>query len=523
MYKLLDTASFFSHQKLLEPQIKVIDFNNLGELVKEAADERISAFVNEIKPQAGKIYLHINAMGAGEYWSANKNGDWFPEENLKQYYKTFETSPAHVFRHHINKDPAKAIGKVLLAIYNDRMHRVELVAEVDKSLGSDIEDRISMGDFPLTSMACKTPYDVCSICGNKAHTRQDYCTHLRSDLGQLLPDGRRVMALNVGPLKFFDISIVIRPADVTSGILQKVASEEVVGSAELAELEEIGETKQASFRKLADIIKEVTGTVDGISPELDKILFKTKDLDKGLISQLRVFNLSDTLHTLADLGISPSIEFLSELIARKVLGDQGRGLGKIIADYITSVEPETTNIPTIHFEKPQRFNILVAKLLAPHLESSSLLPEYVEKRASLGYSSFNPNAYEEPTKPQPKEPHGPGLPQTLLAIGGVALLAKIFISELIKERLRAKFSNSNNINAKIVLVKQASDYLVAFKLSKFATAKEFKKDRKNLDDLASQAKFVLKGTNTELGGKLSKIIKTVQVGSKAVDKYSKGN
>jgi hypothetical protein len=94
---------------------------------------------------------------------------------------------------------------------------------------------------------------------------------------------------------------------------------------------------------------------------------------------------------------------------------------------------------------------------------------------------------------------------------------------MIRERLRAKSSNSNNINAKIILVKQASDYLVAFKLAKFATAKEFKnKEKKDLDQLASQAKFVLKGTNTELGGKLSKIIRTVQLGSKAVDKIQQG-
>jgi hypothetical protein len=209
MYKLIDTASFFSHHKDYEPSVQVINFDNLGELTKEAADERIHAFVKAIQPQPGRIYIHINAMGAGEYWSANKNGDWFPEENLKQYYKTFETSPAHVFRHHINKDPAKSIGRVIFALYNDRMHRIELIAEVDKSLGKDIEDRLAAGDFPLTSMAAKTPFDICSICGNKAHTRQEYCSHLRSELGQLLPDGRRVMASTLAHLSSLTLALLL--------------------------------------------------------------------------------------------------------------------------------------------------------------------------------------------------------------------------------------------------------------------------------------------------------------------------
>jgi hypothetical protein len=524
MYKLIETTSFFSPD---EPQVQIINFDNVGELTKQAVDDRISEYVKAIKPSPGRFYLHINAMGAGEYWSANKNGDWFPEENLKQYYKTFETSPAHVFRHHINKDPAKAIGKVLFAIYNERMHRVELIAEVDAKLGSDIEDRIAMGDYPFTSMACKTPYDVCSVCGNKAHTRQEYCAHLQSGLGQVMPDGRKIMALNVGPLKFFDISIVIRPADVTSGVLQKVASEDrVVGSAEMAEACEIGETKEASHKKLADIIKEIEGTIDAASPELEKIVNRTKDLSHSIIGQLRLFDFSETLGVMAELGISPSIEFLAELIARKTLGDKGRGLGHLAAEYIKTVDAEA-DIPKINFEKPSRFNILIAKLLTPYLEHSSLLPEYVEKRAAMGYASFNPQGYQEPVKVEEKKPHtGTDLAKTLLTIGGVALLAKMYISHLINERLKNRLVNSNNFNAKIVLVKQASDYLTAFKLAKYATAKDIRdreEQKKNLEALSSSAKLVLKGTQTQTGGRLTKVIKTIQLGSKAVDKYSKDN
>src|SRR5438128_557773 len=182
MYKLIDSSSFFDAEDL---QVTILSGPGIHEeLTKAAADDRVKSYVmDNLKIQPGKMYLHINAMGAGEFYGPNRNGDYFPEEVLKLYYKTFETSPAHVFRHHINKDPARAIGRVIFALYNERMHRIELVAEVDRDLGSDVESRIAAGDFPATSMACKTPYDVCSICHNKAHTRQEYCVHLKQHLG----------------------------------------------------------------------------------------------------------------------------------------------------------------------------------------------------------------------------------------------------------------------------------------------------------------------------------------------------
>lgn len=74
-------------------------------------------------------------------------------------------------------------------------------------------------------MACHTPFDTCSICGNKARSRNEYCSHLRNELGRILANGQKVMAINDGPLRFFDMSFVFKPADITSSVLQKVAYE----------------------------------------------------------------------------------------------------------------------------------------------------------------------------------------------------------------------------------------------------------------------------------------------------------
>ena len=157
MLKLIDSSSYDYHG---EPSINVIEVGSTGGLTKVATDSVVSEYISKITPHPNRIFVHILAMGAGEYYGANRNADFFPENNLIDYHKTFETSPAHVFKSHINKDPSIALGQVIFSHYNHRMHRVELVAWIDKEKGRDIVEKIEKGDFPATSMATKTPYDV---------------------------------------------------------------------------------------------------------------------------------------------------------------------------------------------------------------------------------------------------------------------------------------------------------------------------------------------------------------------------
>ena len=239
-------------------------------LEKKAAYGEIEEFCSTLVPKEGYTYLHILAMGSAEYWGHNRNCDSFPEENLVKYHKTFETTPAMLYRNHINKDPARSYGKVIFSCYNMNMHRVELICECKNELVEDINQEIRLGKFPATSMATKTPSDRCSICGNRARTRQEYCHHLQNELGRLYPDGRRVVAINDDALIFFDISKVVRPADVTSSVLVKVAQDVVTSSAELAEIEGLFD-KTAELKKMSELIKEIEGTVASSSAVEDKI------------------------------------------------------------------------------------------------------------------------------------------------------------------------------------------------------------------------------------------------------------
>lgn len=205
-------------------------------LIKEAGinsfDKAIQDFVaKKLRPVKGKSYLLINAMGASEYFSSNLNADWFSDKVLENYHKTFEQE-GHVYRHHVNKDKTIANGKVIFSHYNKKMHRVELIVEVDDNKVTDILAMLSKNEIPATSMACKVSHDICSICGNKAKRREDYCIHLKHFKNKIhtpttpIPGarhyGQKVYAINPDP-KFFDISFVKIPADATSSVLTKLA------------------------------------------------------------------------------------------------------------------------------------------------------------------------------------------------------------------------------------------------------------------------------------------------------------
>lgn len=456
MYKLIDSSSFFDAEDL---QVTILSGPGIEqELTKAAADDRVKSYVmDNLKIQPGKMYLHINAMGAGEFYGPNRNGDYFPEETLKLYYKTFETSPAHVFRHHINKDPARAIGRVIFALYNERMHRIELVAEVDRGLGSDVESRIAAGDFPATSMACKTPYDVCSICGNKAHTRQEYCVHLRQHLGRVMPDGRRVMSINSAPLRFFDISIVVKPADITSSILQKVANEDgAVSSALLGEEEGLsyGEdrVKRASLAKVSELIKEIEGYVQGTDPNMENILAQIQDPDIEDVRRLESVPMDELFQTFGELGISPSLKFLAEIIAFR-MGHGGPGIGVKVLKALHESKLTGLSIPEAEMNVDRQVSPLIKRVLSKYQDSGSLFPEFVEKRAyvtATGYAGMGPKialteaeihreaarqmhlANPEMNLIQEVKAHPIA---TLLAIGGAALWAKAYINSIIERRL----------------------------------------------------------------------------------------
>lgn len=270
-------ATYGRNSKILREQ------TSLHRATKLASESPALDMIRSIEPQPGRTVMLIIGLGDHETYGPNRRGDSFPSEpipgriqpgeTLKDWYHTYDT--ANVFRHHINHDPAGAIGKVIKAFWNPFMHRVEVIQYINHDQAPDILEKL-MGGVPLaTSMGCHVPYDVCTTCGNRAVSRAEYCMHLLQHMGEINPDGTQNAALNPNP-KFFDSSMVTRPADRNGFVLRKVAdantgrtyelwSPSRIGGADLAKIAEGLRQKAAALNKLSDIEKTIAGTIEASS------------------------------------------------------------------------------------------------------------------------------------------------------------------------------------------------------------------------------------------------------------------
>ena len=323
------------------PTLSLIDIHSKGVdssyMTKRAAV--MTDTISKIRPEKGWSYLHVVAMGSGEYYGSNRNGDWFNENTqtytfpepindreislgggLKEYYGTFRTN-ANVYREHANKDVTKRRGTVEDSAYNNPMHRIELVTRVSNEICGKELQKIANGEQVMYSMACIVPYDICSICGNKAKTPSEYCTHVTTMINRILRSGHKVVMINDKP-NFFDISFVLVPADRIAGTLSKIASYREDPSKIAAPFEVFLRspdshvaTKAATLSKLAEIEKEISSNIPGIigANGLQNCL-PPQNLPDDFMSELGRHDQKDSLGSLNNARVLLSLPDYLKLI-----------------------------------------------------------------------------------------------------------------------------------------------------------------------------------------------------------------
>lgn len=365
----------FEMQREGEPFAQILHSDH-QEMIKQAAYlPELQEKIAKLEKKPNKTYVLINAMTAGEYYSGNLNGDFFSEDQLKKYHKTFE-SHGYAYKFHQNKNPEIARGKVIHSVYNPNNHRVELIVELDNEKAADILEELNSGKLSACSMGTRTPSDSCSICNHRSKNVHEYCEHLQTEMNRVYPDGRKVMAINDAPLTFFDISFVRKPADRTASVITKIAGEQsspTISSAQLGE---------ESGIKEADIIKEVEATVEAVNTDPKKLILQSqKDLPKELIDKLASsFPLNEILSTMLGLRIMPKPEEFQRLCLKCSKQERYHRLADEADEHHTMLlnMEEGPSIPMdVHY---QGFNDDVAKELMPYFEQTALLKPLVMKR-----------------------------------------------------------------------------------------------------------------------------------------------
>lgn len=436
----------------------------------------IEHYIRTAKPVPGKTQLLIDAMGAGEYYGSNVNGDYFPEEALahKGSDYGFETFMhyAYPYKHHVNKDPARAYGeKVKLSAYDPHMHRILLVVIVDDMKCQDILGDLAKNHYWDVSMGCKVPWDECSICHTRARNRSEYCPHLRYQMNKILQDGRRVFAYNRLP-KFFDISFVTIGAEKASHILKKVANigrtPEVVLSADLgaAYYGKQAGAKSAAQSKRAEIEKDVpsqpAANIQGATPEDKAKLVSFMDdagdvkpeeqsIPPAALDRMAKQPLNSVFSTLSALGIS----LRPEEFQRIVLVKQGaRALAEKLAQHrLVFDERQVSNsIPgwarDFGHYRPSSVSEKVAMMAAQFVPGRSCYPEPLLRRLEkmAAAPAYNRDSQWYPMSDEGKRKssglHGIG-PMSLALATGFLVFRKAFPALIAKSPTPVKLLSAN--------------------------------------------------------------------------------
>lgn len=304
-----------------------------GEIVKSASEMRKQASTifrcgyDQLKPPDGMTGIHLVALGDSEAYPMNRNGDLFPKEACVKYHDTF-VKYGHVFQHHRNKDPEKAIGQIKAAAYNPDMHRIELYIWADNEKARDHLDRLEKTGEVSFSMAAKVPFDRCSCCGaiRKQAGDENECDHVKYSLGKIAEDGSQIGTYNDEPT-WFDISFVGRPADriawslkVASGMPEDIP---ICSSVKRAEIEgyvlpddlviesDLAVRKLGIMKKLAGAYSRMdswifggakpSGAREAYEFELRKLAGAR--LDGETLSSLRALDPSDAFAALGNAGV----------------------------------------------------------------------------------------------------------------------------------------------------------------------------------------------------------------------------
>jgi len=316
MVKLIHSSSF---DPIVGAGAEII--RREGELTKQASTI-FGVDYDELKPDDKSVGIHVVALGDYEHFGGNRNSDAFEKKACVKYHDTF-VKYGHVFRHHRNKDPEKAIGRIVKSAYNEPMGRIELFIHADKEKAAPELERLEKeGEIPF-SMACSVKFDRCAICGAMRKQAGDdlECDHVKNHLGEQYEDGRKVLTFNDEP-QWFDISFVGRPADRIAWNL-KVASALDLDSVKAAEYEgvvapddlacdtEISRRKLGYLRDINELQGQYTGWATkqaSVRTARDRYLWEFRklaaaSLDGDTVSRLREQPVRSAMSALASHGI----------------------------------------------------------------------------------------------------------------------------------------------------------------------------------------------------------------------------
>jgi len=360
-------------------------------------------------------YLRNRSISSGEFWGANQNYDYFPDNELKTKVSTFLNCRIDV--DHICNGDEDIIGMVVDSMYiNPQIYVVsknilkpynenvlkELMAKGEqlKVIGGYIENLLAIdneraelhtpglvtaikkGEVTDTSMGCSVKLSECSVCGNKAESEDKFCDHIKYSKGKMI-ESKLCYEINHG-LEFFEDSIIL--SDDFARKAGKNAQAGGEGADQRAKILEVlneendnksilGSIKKVDIRRDVNDLKLVTGDVIEFE-------FKGKQ-KKSIISHIE--QDSDGIKTYV---LKDGTKLKDSMDIKKVSNLYNGSAGEYVEmgeepSEITDVKDE------IYEEKEEKFKDSTSMFLNDKNVLTERLNNFIKK--SKSYSEFESN------------------------------------------------------------------------------------------------------------------------------------
>jgi hypothetical protein len=359
------------------------------QLTKRASEN----FFDCTKVAKDQTPVHLIAVSAYEATGSNRNSDSFLESDCRKNHSCFTKAGRAVHWHHINKKDSPKYGDIYASHFNEKMKRVELMVGLDEksTKNAQVLDDLSKGKQVAFSMASKQAFDICSICNHKSFNgKNDRCEHIPDQLGEITKSGALVHMINPDP-KWFEISLVSRPAERIGYSLRKLNKQasdyscvkqayqdndignfpDLVIPADNPTISKKAQVKRVLLSKLATIEKRVEAVAHGIVKDpKDKFikeqaskLTSSDTLSPSTLEELRKQKPGTLFKVLADNGIVMGPEdFVKFLFEDRVDKDRVQGMKQHLPDVFSCLdnddsdkgdavneetfEPESGSVPT---------------------------------------------------------------------------------------------------------------------------------------------------------------------------------
>jgi hypothetical protein len=235
-------------------------------------------------------------------------------------------------------------------------------------------------------------FDICSVCHHKAPTAKQHCSHIKNHLNEVLEDGSKIYMKNPNP-KYFDISVVHKPADRIAYMLKKVAlAVNEPSGYELADaygLAAYSSPKYATMRALASMYKEIPLSVkEVVKPNSVRANTKLE-----LKQKCAAYGIQQVLAKLASLGVCLAPQDFAEIIVGHPAPDQFAKISISLEDLATkNIECDSFNAP-VYYE-----HILLSDSTLQDLKTAcSILPESLVSRSIAVISQKTAHAMVQPS------------------------------------------------------------------------------------------------------------------------------